>query len=255
MALKEFLVLGAGVTGLTVARELLEKGENVVVIEKTGNVGGLAQSQVINGISIDYGPHLFHTAHSEIIDYWRGLVGDSLCEKQFYAGNFQAGKIFDYPVNRETISSQYSKQEVDIIETQLNKTEAAKLSTARNYHEYVRALAGDFLAEKFFTRYPRKLWGMDTKELSAKFAPRRIDIREKRLPFHSGPGRFAGVIDGGCGQLAQKLSERIHELGGTIRFNAEVTGISQNGSGTAKQMSAIEVNGDEKIETIDSIVI
>ena len=92
MALKKFLVLGAGVTGLTVARELLEKGEKVIVIEKTDNVGGLAQSQVINGISIDYGPHLFHTAHSEIIDYWRGLVGDSLCEKQFYAG-ILAGKF------------------------------------------------------------------------------------------------------------------------------------------------------------------
>ena len=41
MALKEFLVLGAGITGLTVARELLEKGEKVTVIEKSNNVGGL----------------------------------------------------------------------------------------------------------------------------------------------------------------------------------------------------------------------
>ena len=255
MALKQFLVLGAGVTGLTVARELLEKGEKVTVLESSNNVGGLAQSQTINGVSIDYGPHLFHSAHKEIIDYWRGLVGDSLVEKQFYAGNFQGGEIYDYPVNRETISDQYTAEEVKVIEDQLNKTDASKLSSARNYHEYVRALAGDFLAEKFFTRYPSKLWGMDTKELSAKFAPRRIDIREKRLPFHAGPGRFAGIIEGGCGKLAQKLAERIEALGGEIKFNTEVTGIHYEGNANSKRISALSLNGGETIDTADSIVV
>jgi len=255
MALKEFLVLGAGITGLTVARELLEKGEKVTVIERSNNVGGLAQTQTINGVSIDYGPHLFHSAHQEIIDYWRGLVGDSLVEKQFYAGNFQNGKIFDYPVNRETIASQYLPDEVKIIEKQLSETDPAKLSQARNYHDYVRALAGDFLAQKFFTRYPSKLWGMNTKDLSAKFAPRRIDIREKRLPFHAGPGRFAGIIEGGCGTLAHKLFERIKTLGGNVKLNTQVTGIVQEGSGNAKRISAVQVNDNEKIDTSNCVVI
>lgn len=255
MALKEFFVLGAGVTGLTVARELLEQGNKVTVIEKTCNVGGLAQTQNINGVSIDYGPHLFHSAHAEIIDYWRALVGDRLVEKQFYAGNYQAGKIFDYPINKETISSQFSTEEVAIITDQLNKADAANLSTARNYYEYVRALAGDFLAEKFFTHYPSKLWGMNTEDLSAKFAPRRIDIREKRLPFHAGPGRFAGIIEGGCGQLAEQLSNHILELGGTIRFDTEVTSIIQKGSGNGKQISDVLLNSDEKVNISDNIII
>ena len=46
--------------------------------------------------------------------------------------------------------------------------------------------------------------GLNTKKLSARFAPRRIEIRDTRRPFHSGPGRFAGVIEDGCGFLSKK---------------------------------------------------
>ena len=255
MALKNFVVVGGGVSGLTLARQLLEGGEKVSVIESTDSIGGLAQTRSVNGIPLDYGPHLFHSAHTEIIDYWRELVGDKLVEKSFYAGNFQNDRIYDYPVNRETISDQYSKAEVSRIEKELSATDTGKLSTARNYHEYVRALAGDFLAEKFFTRYPEKLWGLDTTDLSAKFAPRRIEIRDKRLPFHSGPGRFAGIIEGGCGTLAHSLAERIKSLGGDVRCNEKVTGINVSQESSAKRIIGLKINDEHTIDTSNSVVI
>lgn len=255
MALKDFIVLGAGVSGLTVAFELLKKGEKVTVIEKDSNVGGLSRTLNLNGTPIDYGPHLFHSAHKEIVDYWRSLVGSSLVEKEFYAGNYQKGKIYDYPVNRETINSQYTDSEIELIEDELNCADISKLASAKNYYEYVRVLAGNFLAEKFFTSYPEKLWGMDTKNLSAKFAPRRIEIRDRRLPFHSGKGRFAGVIEGGCGVLAEELLKNIINLGGRVKLDTEITAINSYGNDKAKRISALVINNNETINTSNSVII
>lgn len=217
-----YVVLGCGISGLTLALELLRAGKSVTLLEGSNSVGGLARTVVMEDYVVDYGPHLFHSAHPEIIDYWRELVGDALVSKDFYSGNFRNGIIYDYPVNTETAPDQYSPDEYERIKLELSEIDSGGLVNASNYYEYVRSLAGNFLAESFFTKYPKKLWGIDTKNLSARFAPRRIEIREKRLPFHSGPGRFAGIIEGGCGVLAERLKEEIEKLGGLISLNTQI---------------------------------
>ena len=219
---KHYYIIGAGVSGLTAGLELLRKGASVTVIESTCKVGGLAASIKYDDYVIDYGPHLFHSAHPEIIEYWKELVGEKLVSKDFYSGNYKNKKIYDYPINLETAKDQYSKKEFELIQNDLKNIDSEKLSSSKNYHEYVRSLAGDFLAESFFTNYPKKLWGIDTKDLSARFAPRRIEIREKRIPFHSGPGRFAGIIEGGCGVLAESIYKEIIKLGGKVIFDSKI---------------------------------
>ena len=112
---KHYFIIGAGVSGLTAALELLRNGANVTVIESTNKVGGLAASIKFDDYVIDYGPHLFHSAHPEIIEYWRELVGDKLVSKDFYSGNYKNKKIYDYPINLETAKDQYSKKEFELI--------------------------------------------------------------------------------------------------------------------------------------------
>ena len=52
-------VIGSGISGLVAAYELAKKGKNVRVYEKLDLVGGIARTEVINGVSYDCGPHLF----------------------------------------------------------------------------------------------------------------------------------------------------------------------------------------------------
>lgn len=249
---KDYLIIGAGISGLTLALEFVRAGKSIRIIEGSNAVGGLAKSIPYSEYSIDFGPHLYHSAHSEIIDYWRGLVGESLVSKDFYGGNYRDGKIYDYPVNTETAQEQYSTEEYNKILNELSEVDDKQLSNAENYHDYVRSLAGDFLATQFFTRYPKKLWGIDTKELSARFAPRRIEIREKRLPFHSGPGRFAGIIEGGCGLLAEKMKDEIISLGGEIILNSKIVDIVIDDK---KNISRLLDSGGTTYDTDNSCVI
>ena len=83
MVEKNYLILGAGVSGLTVANELVKQGCKVVIYEKSESLGGLASTYNFKGFPIDSGPHIFHSAHKEIVNYWKDLVGNSLVEKVF----------------------------------------------------------------------------------------------------------------------------------------------------------------------------
>lgn len=249
----DYFIIGAGVSGLTLAVELLRKGCTVTVIEACDAPGGLAKSEYINGNMVDFGPHLFHSAYPEIIEYWRSFVGEDLQEREFYSGNFKEGAIYDYPINRETGPQQYGDALWKEISGELAQTDFVSIKSATNYFEYVRALAGDKLAEMFFTRYPEKLWGIDTKELSARFAPKRIEIRDERRPFHSGPGRFAGVINGGCGVLARALEQEVYKLGGELMYEAPVTSLSF--ADNQSEINAIFVNGNVRIEATNSCIV
>lgn len=249
---KDYVIIGAGISGLTLALELLRNGKNVKVIEGSSAVGGLAKTIIYKDYVVDYGPHLYHSAHPEIVDYWRDLVGEALVSKDFYSGNYVNGNIYDYPVNTETAQNQYTKEDFSTITKELSEIDDKELSDATNYYDYVRSLAGNFLAEQFFTKYPKKLWGIDTKNLSARFAPRRIEIRDKRLPFHSGPGRFAGIIEGGCGTLTEKMKDQILELGGEIIFNSYIKNLELD---SQKNIISLVDSNNKSYDTQNSCLV
>ena len=68
-------IIGAGVSGLTLAYELAKGGAQVRIYEKLGLPGGLARTENFNGERIDCGPHLYHTNNKEIREYWQRLPG------------------------------------------------------------------------------------------------------------------------------------------------------------------------------------
>lgn len=65
------LVVGAGFSGATIARELAEAGHKITVIDVRAHVGGNAYDYVNNyGIRVHkFGPHLFHTNQERVFNY------------------------------------------------------------------------------------------------------------------------------------------------------------------------------------------
>ena len=63
----KFIILGAGISGLTLGYELLKNGCKVEIYEKNLHIGGLATTLFFEKYPIETGPHIFHSAHSEII--------------------------------------------------------------------------------------------------------------------------------------------------------------------------------------------
>lgn len=253
-----FHILGAGISGLTLAYELAKGGAQVRIYEKLGLPGGLARTEILDGERIDCGPHLYHTNSTEIREYWQRLPGIKFLEPQLYGANYKSGKIYEYPLSERSMEKQFSADEYKTIIAELNAIDEEQKANASNYKEFVTALAGPTLSKLFFEKYPHKLWGIPIEELSAKFAPRRVQIRKEQIPFHAGSGKWAGVIDGGCGKMAEILEAELNTLGVFVEYRSELTNLQiENAADTSSQrITAIEFNGKTKIDIdADSTVI
>lgn len=75
----ETLVIGAGLAGLTAARELRNRGRRVLVLEKSRGLGGRAATRRWNGCPVDHGAQFFTARSPEFrqqVDRW---LADSVC--------------------------------------------------------------------------------------------------------------------------------------------------------------------------------
>ncbi|MBP5216602.1 MAG: FAD-dependent oxidoreductase, partial [Bacilli bacterium] len=58
----DVLIVGAGLSGASLARILANQGKKVLVLEKRNEVGGNVRTDIQEGIPVHtYGPHIFHT--------------------------------------------------------------------------------------------------------------------------------------------------------------------------------------------------
>lgn len=93
-------VIGAGLTGLSAALRLHQKGVSVAVIESKSDVGGAISSEMISdGSVLEWGPHTIQNTGSDImalIDELgiTPLEADSTCKKRFI---FYKGRLREVP--------------------------------------------------------------------------------------------------------------------------------------------------------------
>ncbi|MFF5497715.1 NAD(P)/FAD-dependent oxidoreductase [Streptomyces aquilus] len=79
----DVLVIGAGVAGLACARDLLEAGLDVRVVEASDGVGGRMRSDHVDGFVVDRGFQVFNTSYPQVR---RRLVLRELRLRPFTAG-------------------------------------------------------------------------------------------------------------------------------------------------------------------------
>lgn len=73
---KKVIIIGAGPAGLTAAYELLKETEKyeVIILEKDGQVGGIAKTVTYLGNRMDLGGHRFFTKRKEINELWQEIL-------------------------------------------------------------------------------------------------------------------------------------------------------------------------------------
>src|SRR5690606_35006335 len=77
------IVVGAGIAGLTVARDLAMGGLSVLVLERSGSAGGNARSITVAGVELDAGAESFATRRDTVASLVRELgLGDDLVTPQ-----------------------------------------------------------------------------------------------------------------------------------------------------------------------------
>lgn len=72
---KRAIIIGAGPAGLTAAFELLKRTDmEVVVLEATGQIGGISQTVEFKGNRMDIGGHRFFSKSDRVMNWWLTLL-------------------------------------------------------------------------------------------------------------------------------------------------------------------------------------
>lgn len=178
----DFIIIGAGITGITLCKLLKEKGfEKVLVLEAENEAGGLCRTKEIEGHVLDIGGgHFFHTKHQEIFD----LVFKYLPKDQFnYISRVSKieldNQTIDYPVESNLWQLDIEKQ-LDYLISVVRNGESSGAHEPKNYEEWIRWKLGDKICDEYMIPYNQKLWGVSPVEMDVDWLYKipRVNVRE-----------------------------------------------------------------------------
>jgi UDP-galactopyranose mutase len=176
----DYLVVGAGFAGATIAERLAAHGgKKVLICDKRGHIAGNAFDHYDDaGILVHkYGPHIFHTNSRDVYEYLSRFT-----EWRPYQHRVLAcvdGQLLPMPINLDTINRMYGTNLSSFQVEEFFKSVAAPVVHVQTSEDVIVSKIGRELYEKFFRNYTRKQWGLDPSELDASVTS-RVPIRTNR---------------------------------------------------------------------------
>lgn len=169
----KYLIIGAGISGLTFANYAKK---DYLIVEKEKEVGGYCRTIKRNGYVWDYAGHFFHFNTEEFKKKFLNemskdeIIYNDKCTKILYKNNF-----IDFPF--QTNIHQLEKQEfIDCLYDLFNKEEKD------HYDNFLDMLYGKFgksIVEKFLKPYNEKLYAVDLTNLDVDAMGRFFPYADK----------------------------------------------------------------------------
>lgn len=170
----DYLIVGSGLCGAVIARELTNAGKKCIVFEKRDKIGGNLRCEKIEGIDVHlYGAHIFRTNDDEVWEYvnkytkFNNFINSPLA-------NYK-GKIYNLPFNMNTFNKMWGVVFPDEAKKKIEESRI-KCDEPKNLEEYILDKVGSDIYETLIKGYTEKQWGRSCKELD-KSVMRRIPLR------------------------------------------------------------------------------
>lgn len=173
----DILIIGAGISGATLAERYANAGKRVLIIEKRDHIAGNCYDHYDqNGILVSkYGAHLFHTNDGEVWEYVNRFAEWYPWEHRVIAR--VDGKTVPIPVNISTVNILFDeKLETEDDMKQWLEQNRISFDQPTNGEEAVLNRVGPVLYDKMFKHYTKKQWDKYPAELHASVLE-RIPVR------------------------------------------------------------------------------
>ena len=210
----DYLIVGAGLFGAVFARQMLDAGKTVLMLEKRDHIGGNVYTREIEGINVHvYGAHIFHTNDETVWNYVCRFAEFNRYTNSPVA-NYR-GELYSLPFNMYTFNRMWGVVTPQEAEAKIaEQRQASGITEPKNLEEQAISLVGTDIYEKLIKGYTEKQWGRPCRELPA-FIIRRLPVR---LMFDNNyfNARFQGISIGGYTKLVEKLL-----IGAEIRLGTD----------------------------------
>jgi len=177
-------VLGAGISGLSVAR-LLSGDFDVKLLERNKIHGGIARTKQVDGVTYHpTGGHCFNSKFPEVLEFvfdnilpksqWHEVTRDAVIKLK--------GEEVSYPI-------EYAIQQIHAFDPELAINITRDFLSATDDHVYedledwFRKKFGDTLAEQYFIPYNTKIWNRSPKDMSPVWVEGKLPIPDKKSFF------------------------------------------------------------------------
>lgn len=228
-------IIGAGISGLAIAKLLQEKGVSTTLFEKADKPGGLVRCQNVEGhLFHQTGGHVFNTKYQEVAEWFWAHFNQ---EEEFTKASRNSvavleNKTIAYPIENHIYQLSDETQKC-IIRDLLAMAQVGE-KTSTNFEEFLRNQFGETLFQIYFQPYNKKIWQSDLKNiplewLEGKLPMPKIEeiifnnfnhVKEKQF-VHS---TFYYPQKGGSQLIADRLAHGLD-----IRLSTEVEQISKVG--------------------------
>lgn len=209
----DYLIVGSGLFGSVFAREAVNKGKSVLVIEKRPHVGGNIYTEDVEKIHVHkYGAHIFHTNDKEVWDYITRFATFNRFTNSPVA-NYK-GELYSLPFNMYTFNKMWGVVTPDEAMAKIEEQRKEIKGEPKNLEEQAISLVGRDIFEKLVKGYTEKQWGRDCKDLPS-FIIKRLPFR---LTFDNNyfNALYQGIPMGGYTKMIENLLEGIE-----VRLNTD----------------------------------
>lgn len=203
--MQKVIIIGAGPAGITAGYELIKRSKNyeVIILEKSNSIGGIARTIYHNGNRMDIGGHRFFSKNARVNKWWeeimpmqgsvawdykklgrdiairKGGPDPDLEDRVMLQRNrisriYYKRKFFDYPIKM----SLKTIKNMGIVTTFMVGLSYFKSRIIRlpenSLENFFINRFGRKLYTIFFESYTEKLWGRHPRDISADWGGQRI---------------------------------------------------------------------------------
>jgi UDP-galactopyranose mutase len=205
---KAYLIVGAGLSGAVLSRELVSRSDcRVTIVEQREHIAGNCHTErdLVSGVMLHrYGPHIFNTNREDVWKYVNRFARFEPWINRVKANTHRG--VFPLPINLMTINlffgKRFSPAEAKAFLGTLGDT---SIGEPANFEEQALKFVGRELYETFFRSYTLKQWGCDPRELPASILKRLpvrfnyddnyYDARYQGIPAEGYTALIANILD------------------------------------------------------------
>lgn len=221
-------ILGAGISGLSCASILRQKGFDLRIFEKEKHVGGLCRSKVTNGYVFDlHGGHVFNSKYDDVREWvFSKLDSDKWHYSVRNAKILYNGRLISYPF--ELALAELDVREaieclVDFVKPKGHEPD--------NFRDWLIWNFGQAICERYMIPYNNKIWAFPLHEMCVDWIKGKMplptirevvtalltkDPKERKMPHST----FYYPLQGGIQSLINAIINEVSEIKTDFQLNS-----------------------------------